>query len=394
MNKLLSIFISNRAAYDRLVPYVDTRSFDINSQAILEVVKDYYDTDSKATRADIDILKSTLARRYPKFVEMFDSFLDNVEDISEANVIKDFLASMRESISDKITQALNSGNDSKAMELMKEWQEYLSAEVLEKPGTEVLTEYNIVDMIEKQRNPEFKLRPPSLAEQYGGGMDRGEHLIIFARPNSGKSLYCLNSVAGWIHDGHKVLYIGNEDRPDKLILRLVWRLAGMTKTETLERPQDAADRANARGLSDKLVFAALAPGTFTEIKSLIEEHEPDIVVLDQIRNIDMKSDGLTEKLEEAAIQARNLAKLYGVLFVSVTQAGASAAGKLALGMEDIDSSKTGIQATADLIIGIGTNAQYNERGYRELSTPKNKEGDDNWHIAVKIDTQRTKVVDI
>lgn len=168
----------------------------------------------------------------------------------------------------------------------------------------------------------------------------------------------------------------------------------MTKMETLESPRKASKKANARGLQKNLIFAALCPGTFSKIKSLIEEHEPDIVVLDQIRNIDMKSDGLTEKLESAAIAARNIAKYYEVLFVSVTQAGASGSGKLVLEMEDIDSSKTGIQAAADLIIGVGSNESYDSRGMREISTPKNKEGDDHFHVPVRIDTQRTKVSDI
>lgn len=394
MNNLLSIFINSREAYDKMNSFIEERDLDINSKAIYKEIAAYYDLDAGAKSVDKELLKAHLKRKYAKFSDEFEKIIDNLPDISESNVIKAFLATKRELLGDKLMQALNTGNDSVAKGLMDEWQKFLSAEAIDTKGNEIITEFDIEGMVTKQKQPEFRLRPKSLNDEYGGGADRGEHVIIFGRPNSGKSLLCLNNVAGWISDGHKILYIGNEDRPDKLIMRLVWRLSGMTKMETLESPRKASKKANARGLQKNLIFAALCPGTFSKIKSLIEEHEPDIVVLDQIRNIDMKSDGLTEKLESAAIAARNIAKYYEVLFVSVTQAGASGSGKLVLEMEDIDSSKTGIQAAADLIIGVGSNESYDSRGMREISTPKNKEGDDHFHVPVRIDTQRTKVSDI
>lgn len=375
-------------------PFIKDIDLDINSKAIYKEIREYYKLDSTTKTVDKSILISHLKRKYAKFADEFESIINCLPNISEANVIKEFLSTKREMLGDKIMQAINMGNDGQAKLLMEDWQKFLSAEVLDTSDKEILTTFDIEAMVSKQKNPEFKLRPASLNQGAGGGMDRGEHLIIFARPNSGKSLFCLNAVAGWIADGHKVLYVGNEDRPDKLIMRLVWRLSGMTKMATLSNPKEAAKKANARGLQKKLVFAALSPGTFSEIKKLIEEHEPDIVILDQLRNIDMKSDGLTEKLEGAAIMARNIAKTYEVLFVSVTQAGFSGSNKLILEMEDIDSSKTGIQAAADLIIGIGNNEEYDGRGMREISTPKNKEGDDHFHVTVKLDTQRTKVSDI
>lgn len=96
------------------------------------------------------------------------------------------------------------------------------------------------------------------------------------------------------------------------------------------------------------------------------------MILDQIRNMRLKSDSRTSELEAAGIEARSIAKDFNVLVVSITQAGDSATNKVYLEMSDVDSSKTGIPASADLMIGLGSDEAMKLNGLMGISLPKNK----------------------
>lgn len=154
-------------------------------------------------------------------------------------------------------------------------------------------------------------------------------------------------------------------------MRTIARLSKMSKTEILEKPDEAERRAFERGYGN-LVVAGLSPGNFFEIRKLVEKFDPKVVILDQLRNIDVASESRVQGLEKAATEARNLAKRYGLVVVSVTQAGESAEGKAILDRSDIDFSKTGIPATADLMVGIGADSAMEQHGLRTISLPKNK----------------------
>ena len=178
-------------------------------------------------------------------------------------------------------------------------------------------------------------------------------------------------VAGFLKQELGVLYVGNEDPASDILLRLICRLSKMPKHAVMENPDEAERRAYARGY-DNLVIASLAPGNFFEIRKLVETHKPGVVVLDQLRNLEVNSESRVQALEKAATEARNLAKKYSLLVVSVTQAGESAEGKAILGRDDIDFSKTGIPAQVDLMIGIGADSTMEAHGIRTISLPKNK----------------------
>ena len=58
--------------------------------------------------------------------------------------------------------------------------------------------------------------------------------------------------------------------------------------------------------------------------------------------------------------------------MSITQAGESADMKLRLNMGDVEWSNTGIPGAADLMIGIGLDAEFEATDRRMLSVCKNK----------------------
>jgi len=197
-------------------------------------------------------------------------------------------------------------------------------------------------------------------------------------------------IAGFLQQELTVLYIGNEDPISDIVMRTVSRLTGMTKYEILDDP-DTADQVARTKHYDNLILAGLAPGTPRQIQSLITEYKPDVVMIDQLRNLNVNEEHFVQKLEKAATAARNLGKANNVLMVSVTQAGDSATGKGPLDMGDVDSSNTGIPAQVDVMVGVGATHDDEASNRRVLSLPKNKRSGNHEFFPVAIDPQLSKI---
>jgi hypothetical protein len=154
----------------------------------------------------------------------------------------------------------------------------------------------------------------------------------------------------------------------------VWsRLTGIPKIELPANRERVERLLDERGYSNLFIVNA-TPGSRKEFQRVIEQHEPDVAVINQIRNIRVGGlkEGKVNQLEQAACDARLLAKKNNIVVVSVTQAGDSATDKDVLTMSDIDNSKTGMPGQADLIVGIGASPITRTRGMRCMSTCKNK----------------------
>jgi hypothetical protein len=195
---------------------------------------------------------------------------------------------------------------------------------------------------------------------------------------------------GFLRQGLKVMYGCNEDPQDTMLLRLFYRLSGMTKEEITKDPQRASALADKAGYNN-LVYVDLQPGTELEIRKLVEEYQPDVLMVDQIRNLDMKEANKVLSLEKAATMMRNIAKSTPLLAVSITQAADSATGKVFLERGDIDFSNVGIPGTADLMVGIGADTEMEMRGQRGLNCCKNKLSGEHEPMRASFDHKLTKV---
>ena len=87
-----------------------------------------------------------------------------------------------------------------------------------------------------------------------------------------------------------------------------------------------------------------------------------------------------------------LAKEFGVLVISVTQAGDSATGKVYLDISDVDSSKTGLPASADLMVGLGADEAMKANGLIGFSLCKNKMSGDHAKFTCSINYSTSVIV--
>lgn len=347
---------------------------------IFELVKDYYETDGSADTCDVDIIRARAERKLssPKHVEAFGVYLSSVgeQEVSGVNIVREVLDQKHRAVGLKLASKLvsNSSPDD-VKKLTRELSELQTASSLGREEEDE-EEYHGVrpqDLLTKHfdRKNLIEVWPKTLNDQIDGGAKPGHHILVFAPTEMGKTLMVINMVAGFLRFGHKVLYIGNEDPAPDIIMRAMSRITGMTKYEIEANPDEAQKRLSARNWS-LFTLASLAPGTFDTIQKLVDRYKPTVVVLDQLRNINVDSENRTQALEKAATSARNLAKRNEVLVVSVSQAADSASGKTVLGRGDVDGSNVGIPGQCDLMIGIGADPHMEEQGLRVLSFPKNK----------------------
>lgn len=395
-NKILSSIYYNRDAYDSILPVLDRdNSLSDIGKLLFERADVFYDTDPQAKRVDIDIIKSTLERDYPKQASTLITVVDRLDpDVSSPNVLKEYQELRRHNISMRLSKALLDGDHRLAEELMLEYKAVEdnidnaqeTSEVFVAPSiSQFASEFSEENLI--------KLYPKALNDQVGGGVMRGHHILIYARPETGKSLVSINMAVGFLKQGLKVLYVGNEDPMSAMTMRFTNRITELNRMDILSNPEQADQIAYEGGMKN-LIFAALSPGTFREIRGLIDRHKPDVLFVDQLRNINLGSDGLTNVLERAGMEMRAIAKKYGLLAISVTQAGDSATDKLVLSMSDVDSSKTGLPATIDLMIGVGVDDRFEAEDKRMISITKNKISGIHVYFPVRVDRTISKVFSV
>tara|TARA_R110000765_G_scaffold49367_3_gene100381 strand:- start:4687 stop:5904 length:1218 start_codon:yes stop_codon:yes gene_type:complete len=397
-SNLLSALLKNRAAHDQVA---DKLAGVLSEQGslVLKHAGDYYDRDVNAQSVAQDVLTNDIARSLsnPKHKELFSSLVEGLynSEVSPANVLHDFMAVRREAAAASLASALVSGDDpTKALELIDVYSD-LCAPSASEEDSGVLQAYDVGTLVKDNFDSSnlIKVYPKTLNDRLDGGVLRGHHIVVFARPEMGKTLMVVNMVYGFLRQNLRVLYVGNEEPVVDTALRIVCRLTELTKQEVHKDPAAAHAKAIEAGYGN-VVLAGLAPGSPREIQKLITEYAPDVLVIDQLRNMNVgggKDTGFTQQLEKAATAARRLGKSNDCLVISVTQAGDSASGKAVLEMGDCDSSNTGIPAQADVMIGVGASAEDETQGRRVISLCKNKRSGNHDFFAVGIDPQISRV---
>ena len=396
--QLLAASLTSRDSYELIKEYITLKSstYSKQFQVVMNKLGEYYARDSAAVKADVDLLLTQISEtiRNDKHIATFRDMLSAAQavDLSEANVKATVLLAKQQEVGDRLSQALvMDAGQAKVDELLQELQALRAVTSIEQLASQeeaarVLSgaELDLDALLHKENDASnlIKLYPTSLNERVDGGVKRGHHIIIFARPNAGKTATCVHMSCGFLHQGFRVLYIINEDREEDIYLRHVNNLSGYDKYSLTGNSQEAQTKARSRGI-DRLVIAGLAPGSIKQIAELIEQHSPDVVIVDQLRNLNVRADSRVNQLDAAARGVRDLGKYYNVLMVSVTQAGDSAEGKAVLDMGDVDFSNTGIPAACDVLLAIGKDATLEAEQRRMISLPKNKLGREE-HFVVNI----------
>jgi len=393
--RILSAVIQSREAFDNTLVLDVDEDFSDKAKIVWGRIKDFYAYDESADHVDVEILKSSLARQYPKHAESLSNFLDDTEseDVSITNLIKEVYAIKLSNLSDKIAGCMAMKQYDEADKLLEIYGRMREDETIAtRDESKILIGLTAAELMERtQQDHLIKVAPPQLNNAIMGGVLRGHHIVVFAPTDMGKTLFAVNMANGFLRQGLTVLYVGNEDPGEDILTRLYSRMTGMDINEIRQDPSRADALANAAGYNNFILVEA-DPGTEAEIRSFVEEYDPDVLIVDQIRNLDMRESNKVLQLERAAQMMRNIGKRYDLVPVSFTQAGDSATGKVFLTRGDIDYSNVGIPGTADVLIGIGADDDMEFRGDRMLTLVKNKRGGNKEPIRVKFEYRLSKVI--
>lgn len=401
---LLAASLRSRQDYELIRQYIDVRlsTYSKPFQIVMAKVGDYYKRDAEAPSVDTSILLAQVAesirndKHVARFTELVNEALATTG--SDVNVRACILMAKQQEVGDKLSQQLAMDSTNPKVDVLVEELRHLrsltSLEELDQ-GLEAFESVDLAAMMNKEYDPEnqIKVYPISVNDRLDGGAHRGHHIVVFARPETGKSAFTINASCGFGRHGRRTLYFINEDRPEDIIIRHVSNLSGMVKHEVRDNPARAQELAMQNGWGNIIVVSA-APGTPGQIRDYIERYDPDCIIIDQLRNLSMKAENRTNQLEQAATAVRNIAKEANVLALSVTQAGDSAENKLILEQGDVDYSNTGIPAQADTMIGIGVDAEKEAEGLRIINLPKNKIGGVHENFPVRINPSLSRITSV
>jgi archaellum biogenesis ATPase FlaH len=397
--KIVAACIADRKSYDKVKAHINAAEFTPTGKFWWGLVETWYAKDPTATGIDASLLRSRAEREAGRNAGMALDWFDALQREacpSPDNVVWEVLELKRTIKWRELAAAMETEWDRpRIMQLADEHAALMKATSLTTTSS-VVWGSKLEDLdVALSAGKRIRLWPEALNAKCDGGAMPGDHIVVFGRPEAGKTLFAVNMVAGWLRDKRKVLYVGNEDNIDKIQNRVRSNLSGATKEQMAANPAETVRRCKARGW-DNFLALHMHPGSASEIAEIVEEHKPDCLVIDQLRNLHSPgSRGGTkaQRLDDIAIDVRQLLSRYGLVGLSIGQANAGEHGrhKMWLDLDDYDESRTGVPGQADLMIGVGWTPELDAHNQRALSVPKNKLSGDHAGFVVNIDKHRSKI---
>ena len=379
---LIAASIADRASFDAVAASDEPNQFTGDLATIWRTLRDYYERDSNVASAIADNLQALAVanladgKKRKKLAQSIDEIAAipcSPENVREA--IRDV---RRERLSTRLAVALSARKSREEVDaLISEWQETFAPVETEKELT-----YEEALRSRNDTSARMVVYPLRLNKELGGGVLPGHHIILFARPEYGKTACAVTMATGFAKRGHDVLYLTNEDPAADVMVRCA---TAITKRVQGEVDGQSLNEALKKGLG-RIRVVDISPGSLQEIEALVRKYKPAVLVVDQLRNITAgKTENLTQRLDNVAQGIRALGKRYGLVPISLTQAGDSARDKAILDDGDIDSSNTGIPAAGHVLIGVGRTPQMAAEGTLMFTLCKNKVAGTHNHFTVRLD---------
>ena len=232
---------------------------------------------------------------------------------------------------------------------------------------------NLIDSLKDNTKWKFNLHP--LKEKVNG-VGEGNLLVIFARPESGKTAFWVNLVSGidgFASQGAKVCALINEEPAIRTQMRLINAHTGMTFEEIREDTKKAKEKWSE--ISNNIKILDTVDWSLEQVDSFVAKEKPDVVIIDQLDKVYVSGNfsRTDERLRAIYTGAREIAKRRNCCVIAISQASADASGKLDITFDMMENSKTGKAAEADVIIGVGfRNKLDTDKELRSLAVSKNK----------------------
>ncbi len=384
---LLAAAMRDRSVWDEFEASGEATRAGEELDPFVDAVREFYATDPQVASCDVALLGAATVgvTRDPKRRDQLQRTLDGLagSEVSVKNAKLAVRGLRKRRVSEELATKLLIPSKDGPEAITALIDEYTGLSIVENP--EDLPEWTEGSLVDLLGPPSVPIFPKSLGSAMRGGLRRGHHMIVFARPEMGKTALAMNIACVAASKGCKILYVTNEDPVRDLMMRALVRFTGDPYDVVLGDIPRALEMARGYG-SELLTFREMTPGTVAEVDRLARKVRPDLVVVDQLRNLaGGKTENMTQRLDATAQGLRNVAKRNACAVISLTQAGDSARNKAVLDDGDVDNSNTGISAGCDVLIGMGATPAMVDAGERRLTRIKNKLGGAHGYSDVRFD---------
>jgi len=208
------------------------------------------------------------------------------------------------------------------------------------------------------------------------GVGPGNLVIVFARPEVGKTAFWVSLVAGpkgFAEQGALVHAFINEEPAVRTQMRAINCFTGLNREQVSEDIPKTHEEW--KKIKDNIKMIDTVDWTIQDIDSHCEKYKPDIIIIDQLDKINVSGTyaRTDERLRAVYTSAREIAKRRDCVVLAISQASADAHNRNSISFDMMENSKTGKAAEADLIIGIGSNTMTDPTNVaRILNVSKNK----------------------
>lgn len=401
--QLVAAMAKSRKAFERIYPEVSEDRVTPYSWYLIDLIKNFYARDGDAKSVDKDFILKKIELDFPS-VKKQEIYKEHAlecfgADVSAINVAELVLEAKRKESAQALAQSLV-GDRSSHEEILDKIAKHSALLRVTSDGEdiedrEVFNNISIDEINSTVLNPEgrIKILSKRTTEELDGGAMGGNVIWIYGRPEIGKSALAITMATVLAAQGLPGIFFDNEDPIKSTISRAQACATRLAAVDRLRDPDDAQSRLDASGYKN-IRFVNLAPGSVPEIQSYCEKYKPKWIVVNQIRNLRSRAETRTNMYENIATDLRAVAKQNDILLIGVTQAGDSATNKLVLDIGDVDGSNTGIPAQADVMIGIGSNPEFQASRCVMISLPKNKLSGKHVHFQMKMIPELSRVEDL
>ena len=325
----------------------------------------YYPNTSFASQKNIHELIDNIENQEPPSDDVVSTALRSMYRIKKADELA------------RICLDISNNPSSSSLKQVEKFMANVDEEQTQQESEAVTKDVDeIVEALQEQG--EFKFNLPSL-QRATNGIGRGNFMIIFARPDVGKTAFWVSLVAspqGFAWQQKKVSIFANEEPAIRTQMRLLNASTGLQRGNILNGSRDIAKNKWA-SISPYIENFDCVGKTMDDLDEYCSTNDVDILIIDQLDKINVtgKYNATHEKLREVYTQSRELAKRHNILVIGMSQASAEAQGRSRVTFSTMENSKTGKAAEADIILGIGKEDEvenYLEDCVRFVTLSKNK----------------------
>ena len=380
MEKELIKLLLNKDFYHKNKSKLTKEFFTNGTGALYETIKNAHEDSEKdlsineLSTLHLDVYNPALSKAAR---DNFGVLVDELKELELPNekIAQNIIRSLfKRRIAEKIAVLANeiyNGSDADFTEIRKQLDV-----TFEEVNDYTYITGNIEDLIEQLKdNTKWKFNLEPLRDKVNGVGD-GNLVIIFARPEAGKTAFWVNLVSGvdgFASQGAKVCALINEEPAIRTQMRLINAHTGMTLDEIRANKTEASIKwAEVR---QNIKILDTVDWSLDDVDEFVQKENPDILVVDQLDKVNVKGSfaRTDEKLRAIYTGAREIAKRNNCCVIAVSQASADGQGKFDLTFDMMEGSKTGKAAEADVIIGVGHRDKLDtDERIRSLAISKNK----------------------